>query len=352
MMTRRSNSECSDEALERVAPIHLTWVLRHAVNRLLPLAIVAVGLIAYLLLQQRDLVQEVFASLSRLAPAAVVQALLLVIVQVLCQGLRFSMLVPSDVGASRLSVLRAFSVGEVFNALVPARVGDAVKVITLGHSPANQGSALSQVTGALLADKVVDAGTLVGLSAIALAAAGIGRLSATGLAGNLRWVAAGVAVVLALVLVLPLTVRRGRATGWRARARDFGRGVRLGFSTLREPRRVFGGAAFGVAGRFAEVYVIHTVSASLNIPLTAAPIMLAIALLNLGILVPLSIANLGAYEAALAFGLTLWGVPIASAIAIATAHHVIELTGIATTASLISIVQQWRTAPHSSHPPR
>jgi len=57
-------------------------------------------------------------------------------------------------------------------------------------------------------------------------------------------------------------------------------------------------------------------------------VLLALVLLNVGISVPISVANVGPYEAALAFGLRQAGVPLSSAVVLATVHHALELLAI------------------------
>jgi len=193
----------------------------------------------------------------------------------------------------------------------------------------------------LLADKVVAIATLLVLSAVAAAVVSHGRLSAAGIGRDLRWVGLVAVVAVGLALATRRLAARADAMGRFGAARRFARGVHRGLSALREPRCVLYGATFGIAGWLAEVCVIHILCSSLGISLGTAAIVLAVAALNLGIAIPLSMANLGAYEAALTFGLTRWGVPIAPAIAVALAHHAIEITGIACTAGLTSIARSW-----------
>ena len=60
-------------------------------------------------------------------------------------------------------------------------------------------------------------------------------------------------------------------------------------------------------------------------------------LLNLAIAVPVSLANVGAFEASIVFGLSTFGVPTATALAIATVHHALQLGGILFLSALIAI---------------
>jgi uncharacterized membrane protein YbhN (UPF0104 family) len=47
--------------------------------------------------------------------------------------------------------------------------------------------------------------------------------------------------------------------------------------------------------------------------------------LNLGIAIPVSIANLGAYEAATVLGLSPFGISVPTALAIGMIHHAIQI---------------------------
>jgi uncharacterized membrane protein YbhN (UPF0104 family) len=50
-----------------------------------------------------------------------------------------------------------------------------------------------------------------------------------------------------------------------------------------------------------------------------------------------SVANLGVYEAALAFGLSRSGIPLPTAVAIATLHHALQLLGTNLGAAALSL---------------
>ena len=53
--------------------------------------------------------------------------------------------------------------------------------------------------------------------------------------------------------------------------------------------------------------------------------MFVLFLLNVGIAVPITLGNIGTYEAALVVGLTLWGVETNEAVAVALSHHFVQV---------------------------
>ena len=83
--------------------------------------------------------------------------------------------------------------------------------------------------------------------------------------------------------------------------------------------------SFGVAAWTAETLALCVLCAGLGAAPTLPRVALALALLNAGTAIPVSVASLGVYEAALAYGLNRSGLPLASAIAVATAHHALQL---------------------------
>jgi uncharacterized membrane protein YbhN (UPF0104 family) len=215
-------------------------------------------------------------------------------------------------------------VGEWLNIFTPARGGDALKVMLLSRKAggtAGSPPSLPQATGVLLADKIVDAGSLV----LLCAAAGLFRLVRV----PTRLLDPPVLIVAALVvtlLVLVLALRRlsprllGRLARWR---RELGRGL----TALRDPFKLLVGVSLSLGAWLAELAALRVLCAALAFAPSPARLVLALGALNLGISVPLGVANMGVYEAVLSLGLTQSGIPLATAAAIATLHHALQLLG-------------------------
>jgi hypothetical protein len=78
-------------------------------------------------------------------------------------------------------------------------------------------------------------------------------------------------------------------------------------------------------------------------------VLLALVIVNLSVSVPVSFANLGVYEAGLAYGLTRVGVPLPVAITLATTHHALELLGISVSAAGYAFaIHVWPREPSTS----
>jgi uncharacterized membrane protein YbhN (UPF0104 family) len=174
-------------------------------------------------------------------------------------------------------------------------------------------------TGAVLADKIVDVGSLV----VLCAAAGVAGVGSTEWRGGLpRPGSALVAAAVSALLVLGVWLTRPR---WITRLAEWRSELVNGLSALTRPGKVVPSACSSVGAWMAEVFALRVLSGALGFPLPLSHIVLALAVLNLGISVPISTANLGVYESVLAFGLSKSGVPFATALAIAAVHHALEL---------------------------
>jgi uncharacterized membrane protein YbhN (UPF0104 family) len=268
----------------------------------------------------RERARDVWNALAGMPPSALRGAFLLVLSQLGLQALRLWALVPRNGALTLASTARAFTLGEWVNTFAPARAGDALKVVQLcraarGSRPISAPTA----TGAVLADKIVDGGSLVVLCAAA-GVAGLGsmggRVGLPGLGSALGAVAVSALLVLGVWLTRP---------GWGTRLAGWRAELMKGLSALTRPGKLVTSACSSVGAWMAEVFALRVLSGALGFPLPLSHIVLALAVLNLGISVPIAAANLGVYESVLAFGLSRSGVPFATALAIAAVHHALEL---------------------------
>jgi uncharacterized membrane protein YbhN (UPF0104 family) len=282
----------------------------------LPVVVVAGG--AVYLAAHRDGARAILEQLGRLPAVVLAAALASVLAQMAFQSLRLWAAVPAGLGLTMGRVLRAWALGEWLNIFVPARGGDALKAVLMARGVEPAGAGLPSATGALLADKLVDLASLVllcgvgGVLSLLWARAGTGAVS----------VAVGVAIALGLVLALRLGgVRLGpRQLAW---TRDLARG----FSALRSPGRTGACLSFSLAAWIAEGVALTLLCGALGARPAPSQILLVLVLLNIGTSLPIALANLGVYEAALAAGLTRIGFPLPAAVAVAVTHHALELLG-------------------------
>jgi uncharacterized membrane protein YbhN (UPF0104 family) len=268
----------------------------------------------------RERAREVWTALAGMPLWAMGGAFLLVLSQLGLQALRLWALVPRNVALTLASTARAFTVGEWVNTFAPVRAGDALKVVQLCRAArGSRPMSVPTATGVVLADKIVDAGSLVVLCAAA-GVAGLGsmggRVGVPGLGSALGAVAVSALLVLGVWLTRPLWITR--LAGWRDE-------LMKGLSALTRPSKVVTSGCSSVGAWMAEAFALRILSGALGFPLPISHIVLALAVLNLGISVPISTANLGVYESVLAFGLSKSGVPFVTALAIAAVHHALEL---------------------------
>lgn len=285
-------------------------------RRLILLSGVVVSGTAVVIATHPDQARAVLSQLTRLPASALAAAFALIMVQLACQSLRLWAVVPRALGLGPGRVAHAWALGEWLNIFTPARTGDALKVVLIRRQPGAGLSGLPSATGAVLADKVVDLAALV-----LLCGAGglIGLLWARAETG--AFVAATVA---ALGLGLLVGLRLG-GDGFRSRLRTWTTGFAGGFASLRDPVRGPVSLSFSIGAWVVEGCALGLLCAALGFALAPAQILLALVAVNIGTSVPISFANLGVYEASLAAGLSHVGVPLPTALAVATSHHGLQL---------------------------
>ena len=305
-------------------------------------SVAVVAGIALLAVTHRAEAHQFWMDLESLSPFAAATAFALILGQVSLQSLRLWAIIPRD---ARLGVIRAgyiFAVGDWTNIFIPARGGDALKVLLLTRPERGQHMSLTKATGALLADKVIDIGTLIFLCAIT------GLLSflvTRARALPVLWVVIGTGGVLALLL---LAFRLGPPQWLSARQAAL-RDLAGGLSALKDPVRCLMSVSFAIAARVAEMIALRVLCGAMGFPLSLPQALFALVVVNLSVSVPVSIANLGVYEAGLAYGLTRAGLPVPVSVMIATTHHMLELLGITLSAAAYALAYQW-TRPTASLP--
>ncbi len=262
------------------------------------------------------------AALAGVALLPLTLALVVSTVQVYAQLARFVVLVPPAARHPLGELLDATAVGQLLNYATPLRAGDAYKLIRLApdseSSAQSSQSRFSILLAALLVERVADITALFVLAAWA----SLSELVSWSLSlVPSRFAAieiAGASVVLVAVVVV--LVRR--------MPRTFGSFVGDVRGALWSPRF---GRALGVSlltwGLDAGTLYWTTRSIG-GYALSFRDVMQSVFVLNLGIAVPVTVGNLGVFEAALAFALTRHGIPAADALAIATLEHFVKFSGL------------------------
>jgi uncharacterized membrane protein YbhN (UPF0104 family) len=261
-------------------------------------------------------------------------------VQVYAQLGRFVVLVPPPARHPLFELLDATAVGQLLNYATPLRAGDAYKLVRLAPDRQDQKGRFSILLAALLVERVADvAGLFVMAAWASLSELRAWWLSVVPSNGNLLAIGLG-AAVLAGALAL-LTRKLPRLLG------------------------TFFGNVWGAlwSPRFARALGMALVTWSLDAgtlfwttraggyPLPFRDVMQCVFVLNLGIAVPVTVGNLGVFEAALGFALTRHGVPTEHALAIATVEHFAKFSGLGLCVGTLRLGRAFGRRPPDSKAP-
>jgi uncharacterized membrane protein YbhN (UPF0104 family) len=282
-------------------------------------------------------------ALAGVALVPLVIALAVSTVQVFAQLLRFYVLVPPTVMPPLWELLDATAIGQLLNYATPLRAGDAYKLLRL--APGTAGEAKTGRFGTLLAALLVErAADVVGLFIMA-AWASLSELEAWWLSvlpsAGTSWKIAIAFVAVALLLAV-LARRLPRALG------SF---FDTTWGALRSPRFA---ASIGVAllTWTLDAGTLFWTTRAGGYPLSFREVMQSVFVLNLGIAMPITVGNIGVFEAALAFALSRHGVPAERALAIATVEHFAKFSGLGLCVGMLRLarVTVWRPGAGAGHP--
>lgn len=292
---------------------------RRAIRRILSV-VVGVALLAGLALAARSVSWTHVLALAGAMPLpALVLAGAATLVQALVLATRLWAVFPRGTRPSWARVARAYGFGQLTNACVPARAGDVVKVVAMRDERA---SSATEATSAVLADKAFDVATLGILAVVLAPALLLGGLAA---AFHLGWIA-GVA---ALAVLVGIRVLRRLRPAVLAKARHGAAATWRSLRGLATPRRLVTGLALGCLAWLAEAGSMMSLAHPLGVHLSIAQAIGGLLVLNLGIAVPVSVANVGAYEAATVVGLRAFGATVSQGLTIGLLHHVLQLATVA-----------------------
>jgi len=281
-------------------------------------------------------VSELKETLTRFDSVVLFSALVGVFIQVLFQVLRLRALVPPETSLQWLTVARAYSYGQFLNAFVPSRAGDVFKVLYLKQKINSNAFGFSKLAGIIVADKVVDVLALIILVGVAVTAQSekfIQWFNEQNLSAGLSLVCLG----LSFFLVAFWWLRRRSV-----RVMEVIGNFINGLGVLKNPMPFTLGVLFGLGAHLVELAIIFVLCNVQGYSPSYSDLVWIVLVINLGIAVPISWANLGVYEAAMSFALTRLGVPLAAAIGIATVHHVIQIFGITLWASVLWLWGRYR----------
>ncbi len=306
---------------------------RALVRSVLGIAISVVAL--WLVLRSVDLasVADVLRSAS---PAWIGVMVVATLADVAIRGLRWQVLLTPIVRVPYPRVLGYTYLGYLANTILPARLGELVRVHALGEG---EGVSRTTVLGTVVVERVIDTVMVVGIAALAVVV-----LSARGIMTSA--VLLGGAFVTLLVIGLALAVAAHRLPGaervaafmarW-PRVVELASRLRDGLAVVSRPRTVAGAVACSLAAWTASTIVFLAGGQAVGIQLTVAQGALIGSGVALATIVPAAPGYLGTFEltaVGIADGL---GIDRDSAFAMALLVHAVILA-VTTVGGLIALI--------------
>jgi uncharacterized membrane protein YbhN (UPF0104 family) len=253
-------------------------------------------------------------------------------IQVFWQLARFLVFVPRPQRSPLWELLDATAVGQLLNYLTPLRSGDAYKLLRLFPDRQGAKGRFTAILTALVLERVADVVALLAMATLAAFEDVMGWLGSRVAAQVSYWnlvlalvgAAIGVGLFAGFAGIAPRipAVRRFFVETWRL---------------LWSPRFVLGIGVAMVAWFFdAGTLWCTTRSGGYYVSLRKA--MECVFVLNLGIAVPVTVGNLGIFEASLAFALSRVGIRAENALAIATLEHCVKFGGLLLCVGLLRLV--------------
>jgi uncharacterized membrane protein YbhN (UPF0104 family) len=288
-------------------------------------AVLIVGGLIWFLKSRGIHFEEVSSAIGRFHLSNVVATVVFIfLIQLPMQSTRLWALIPAPRQANWWTALRAFMFGQAINCFAPARAGDAVKVVVLNRESQKRIS-IPMATGVLLSDKLIDiiSFTLLCLAGSHAWAGKVKELPFPALRGAGLGILAVLAILAGVYFALPRL--RDRLRVW---YQSLSLGLAQGLAPLKSPRQ--GGLALAVSilGWIGELLAIQALCSGQGYSLTWEQVLWVMVVLNVGVAIPVAVANIGAFEASMTFGLGQVGVPAVEGLAVATVHHAFQILGV------------------------
>jgi uncharacterized membrane protein YbhN (UPF0104 family) len=272
------------------------------------------------------------SALAHVSGVPLALALCVSTAQVFAQLGRFVVVLPRSERAPLRELLEATAVGQLLNYTTALRAGDAYKLARLSSTGKYAGERFSKLAAALVVERIADVVSLLAVAAATLDASSA-SLHASALPSRtiaalrqlLPWRLGGWAALLSLSFGVALAA----GSLFFARAPEFvlrfARSVRTALGSAGFARCLVVASATWVLDAATLYWTARSAGCAISFR-TAVP---CVFLLNVGIALPVTVGNLGVFEASLAFALTLYGIPPERALVIATVEHAVKLAGLA-----------------------
>lgn len=279
-------------------------------------SIVLLLALAWYFLQKKGIpTEEIYKALHHFGFKSIFLAGVFIALQILFMALRIWILFPKEHRISLASAIHAVFYGQAVNTFVPARAGDVLKAVIFSKSSSQP---VTTTAGIIVSDKVVDVLALALLIVSSGAFSEVKNLSTFSFSST-----ALTAIALTLILVVLLIFLFFRSP--LKKLSTWGGSFKDGVLSILNFKRTLIALMVGIALWSFEALTIQVLCHAQIFPISFSQSVFLLSLLNLAIAVPLSVGNLGPFEAALVFGMQKLGAPTATAIALATACHLLQM---------------------------
>ncbi len=268
---------------------------------------------------------SVRVSLEQIRAGWLIAALMLLAVAVGMRSERWRLLFARDRRPPRRAVFWSLGIGYLFNNLLPARAGEAARVVALRREA---GVSAARGAATVAVERVFDLASLAIVMLVATPALGPGSVvrvtawtsaavlaAAAGLAGGCRSDRLRRRMTAAVVRIPLIRGPRARST-----AAELGQGLRA----LSDARMAIAVAAWSLGSWIVLACSYYTVLRSLGIPSPARAAVLSLVVTNLVQVIPASAASLGVFEAAGRAAVAAYGAGPAAAVSAAVALHAVN----------------------------
>lgn len=281
---------------------------------------------------------EVGHAIEKVGWGAALLAFACHLLQTMLVLIRYSVMTPLEFHPGFRRVVYAVGLGQAVNTYFPARAGDVLKCFLLSKGKSRL-TVLSSA-GLVVADRIVDVGALLAVAILWKAyehprmKEWLGNLSL-----QMGWgVGALVAVALFVAWFFLLRRKSTVASKWTGDFRD-------GMRCLGRPKNLVVATILAALAWSGEVFSIQILSASQGVHLSFSNCLFVLLALNFAVSLPLSFANLGPFEAAVALSLASFGMETNTAFAVATVHHGFQLIAMGFWGVVGLVVRPRDTAP-------
>lgn len=293
------------------------WVHRIASYSGIAISIVAIGVVIQAV--NGNVLREVLGSVK---VAWLVPVLLINGVVIISKAYRWQLLVKPLSHISLTQITHILTIGFMANNVLPARLGDAIRIHLL-HRKTDLGPAAS--TGGLIADRILE-----GLSFLLLAALLF-------LLGNVpHWMLYGLGVTLLVVAgVYGASVFYSRS---RMRHGVFIK-LQEGLAPLHNRRVFILGFCTSLVSWSLQLLMIHMTQLAFGVHLPFWGTLMVLVAVNLAVIVPSTPAHLGTFELACVLAYTFLGVDKNVGLLIGATYHLVQVLPVTLIGALLLLVE-------------